>query len=104
MFLQGSFGMISPAGLIQALCQEQRAARIEARHGGSSASVWLADGFVIAASCDGLDGPEAVYRLVGWPDGMFRVSVSPDDTPATMAASPEELLLEAARRRDEPAM
>jgi hypothetical protein len=101
MFLQGTFSLMSAAALIQTLCQEQRSVRIEARHGGCSAYVWLADGLVIAATCEGREGAEAIYRLVGWADGDFHVRAAAPDTPAMMMASAEELLLEAARRRDE---
>lgn len=104
MYLQGTFSLMSAASLIQVLCQEERNVWIEARRDTSSAAVWLADGMVIAAICDAYEGPEAVYRLVNWPDGQFQVRVAPEGSPAMMIASAEELLLEAARRRDEFAL
>lgn len=101
MFLQGSFSTISAAALIQTLCAERRSAQIEAWRDKHVARICLDDGLVIAASCEGLEGPEAVFRLISWPDGLFRVVRLPADVQATMAFPPEELLLEAARRRDE---
>ena len=104
MYIQGSFSLMSPAALLQTLSQEQRTAHIEARRAGSTASVWLSEGLVVAATCDDHEGPEAVYRMVAWPDGIFRVRAAAETAPATMVASAEELLLEAARRRDELAL
>jgi hypothetical protein len=101
MFLQGSFSTISAAALIQTLCNERRAAQIEAWREKAVARVCLDEGFIIAAHCEGRDGPEAVFRLIDWPDGLFRVVRLPENVRVTMSAPPEELLLEAARRRDE---
>ncbi len=101
MFLQGSFSTISAAALIQTLCTERRAAQIEAWREKATARICLDEGMVIAAHCEGHEGPEAVFRLISWPDGLFRVVRLPVHVEATMAVPPEELLLEAARRRDE---
>lgn len=99
--IRGTFSLLSPATLLQALCYEQRSAFVAARRDQATAAVWISDGMIVGARCESLDGPEAVYRLAGWSDGSFIVTPARDDAPATMAASCEELLLEAARRRDE---
>ncbi|MFQ3663496.1 MAG: DUF4388 domain-containing protein [Chloroflexaceae bacterium] len=101
MFLQGSFSTISAAALIQTLCNERRAVQIEAWRDKATACICLEEGVVIAAQCEGHEGPEAIFRLVDWPDGLFRVVRLPVNVQPTMAIPPEELLLEAARRRDE---
>ncbi|NTU82662.1 MAG: DUF4388 domain-containing protein [Chloroflexales bacterium] len=100
-YMRGTFSLLSPAALLQALCQEQRSAFVAARHGQATAAIWIAEGLIVGARCEDLDGPEAVYRLAGWGEGQFLVTQARDDAPATMAATCEELLLEAARRRDE---
>ncbi len=102
MFLHGEFCLISPATLLQTLGQERRSARITAWRGESEAVIDLLEGMVVAASCDELRGEEAVFRFAAWDCGRFQVGqqfASPELT--EMAASWEELLLEAARRRDE---
>jgi hypothetical protein len=101
MYLHGSFSLLSPATLIQAFCQEQRSVYLAARLGPTAAAIWIWEGLIVAATCDGIDGPEAVYRLAGWESGLFTVAPVYSSPPATMAATCEELLLEAARRRDE---
>lgn len=102
MFLYGDFALISPASLLQLLCQEQLSVTIEAEHGSSQAILQLHEGMVVLARCDDLVGEEAVYLLITWNRGQFQVLPAPEP-PAeiTLAASWEMLLLEAARRRDE---
>ena len=100
-YLRGTFALLSPAALLQALCQEQRSAYMVAQQGVTRAAVWITEGLIVGARCEELDGPEAVYRLVSWNEGRFLVTTARDDAPGTMAATCEELLLEAARRRDE---
>ncbi|NTV62272.1 MAG: DUF4388 domain-containing protein [Oscillochloris sp.] len=101
MFLQGSFALISPAALIQTLCQEQRTATIIANRNGCTARVWIVDGLLMGARYHEHHDEEALYRLAQWADGIFTVAVGADDSPGTMAAEAEAVLLEAARRRDE---
>jgi hypothetical protein len=101
MFLQGSFALISPAALIQTLCQEQRTVTITASRNGCTARVWIADGLLVGARCNEHADEEAIYRLAQWADGMFVVAAGADDAPTTMEAEAESVLLEAARRRDE---
>lgn len=101
MFLQGSFALISPAALIQTLCQEQRTVTITASRGNGTARIWIIEGLVVGARCNEHTDEEALYRLAQWADGMFTVSGGAEDAPMTMEAEAETLLLEAARRRDE---
>lgn len=101
MMLQGSFALMSPAALIQTLCQEQRTATIIANRTGATARVWIVDGLVVGARCNEFRDEEAVYRIAQWPDGIFTVSAGAASAQATMVADAESLLLEAARRRDE---
>ncbi|RRR74997.1 MAG: DUF4388 domain-containing protein [Candidatus Viridilinea halotolerans] len=101
MFLQGSFNTISVAALIQTLCHERRAVQIEAWRTDASAHICLSDGLVIAATCEGTEGADAIVKLMRWPNGLFRVGQLPEHFAPTMAADPESILLEAARQRDE---
>ncbi|MBX0329217.1 DUF4388 domain-containing protein [Oscillochloris sp. ZM17-4] len=101
MILQGSFALMSPAALIQTLCQEQRTVTIRASRAGSKAEVWVMDGIIVGARCDEHTDEEAIYRMAQWPDGVFTVSAGAANAPETMAADAETLLLEAARQRDE---
>ncbi|PDW05002.1 DUF4388 domain-containing protein [Candidatus Viridilinea mediisalina] len=101
MFLQGSFNTISVAALIQTLCHERRSVQIEAWRTDANAHICLSEGMIIAAKCEGIEGPDAIYKLMSWSNGLFRVGQLPEHFAPTMAAEPEGLLLEAARQRDE---
>ncbi|MEI8306377.1 MAG: DUF4388 domain-containing protein [Chloroflexales bacterium] len=101
MYVHGSFSLLSPPTLLQAFCQEQRSVYLAARRGQITAAIWIWEGLIVAATCDGLEGDEAVYRIASWDSGLFTVAPIYTSPTATMAATCEELLLEAARRRDE---
>ncbi len=102
MFFHGNFAIISPATLIQMLCQEQRSVIIVAQRGNVEAMIQIFDGLIVAARCADLRDAEAVYQLAAWDSGQFRVELAPEPpNPLSMTMGWEELLLEAARRRDE---
>ena len=101
MYMHGSFSLLSPPTLLQAFCQERRSVYLAARLDRTAAAVWIWEGLIVAATCDGLEGHEAVYRLAGWDSGLFTVAPIYTSPVPTMEATCEELLLEAARRRDE---
>ncbi|MCU0491084.1 MAG: DUF4388 domain-containing protein [Chloroflexaceae bacterium] len=102
MSIYGTFDLVSPAGLLQLFCQEQRSVVLVARHDDCRARIYIAEGMIVEATCGTQQDAEAIYAFVNWRGGQFRVDVL-EEVPATarMAASWEELLLEAARRRDE---
>lgn len=102
MFLHGSFSLISPASLLQMLCQEQRSVRITAWRGASELVLDLQHGMIVAARCGALIGEEAVFQLAAWETGRFQVERLPDDqAEPELVLEWESLLLEGARRRDE---
>jgi hypothetical protein len=102
MFFYGNFALMSPAGLFQILCQERQSVVISAWHGASKACIHVAEGAIISACCDDLDGPEAIYCMLAWTWGQFCLeSVSADPATPSLSDCWEHLVLEAARRRDE---
>jgi Domain of unknown function (DUF4388) len=101
MQIVGHFALISPAGLLQILCQEQRAVLITAQRDAEHAEIRIADGLVLSASCAGRSSEAAICCLLDWLTGQFTVTPLaelPDDDPL---GPWEALVLEAARRRDE---
>ena len=104
MFFYGNFALMSPAGLFQIVCQERHSVVISAWHGASHARIQIVNGSIISASCDDLDGPEAIYRILSWTWGQFHLDPAPlkPATPSLIDINCwEQLVLEAARRRDE---
>lgn len=102
MFFAGDFTLITPASLLQLLCQEQRSVAISAYRGVDAACIQIVEGLVVGASCADSRGKEAMYRWLVWDSGSFRVEVleqAPEHV--EMMAHYEELVLEAARRRDD---
>ncbi len=107
MFIQGNLALLGPASLLQLLCQEQRSVKFVARCGEQSAQLTIVDGLVVAARCGDRNGYEAAYKFVTWSEGLFHITpiaVPPAEQDFEMSAQWEELLLEAARRRDELGM
>ncbi|HEU4321686.1 MAG TPA: DUF4388 domain-containing protein [Roseiflexaceae bacterium] len=102
MFFHGNFALLSPLALLQAICGEQHSVQITAWRGTSEARVALHEGRIIDAECDDEVGDEAVYHLVSWDFGQFMVTPL-DGRPSlqTVTSSTEQLLQEAARRRDD---
>jgi hypothetical protein len=102
MLIFGDFGLVSPAGLLQLLAQEQRSVRLEAWHSEDKVCIDLVEGLIVAASCGDQQAEEAVYAFAAWSEGRFEVSPLEHIPDAVeVVGSCEELLLEAARRRDE---
>ncbi|MCG8348564.1 MAG: DUF4388 domain-containing protein [Chloroflexales bacterium] len=101
-FLHGNFALMSPASVFQILCQERRSVIMTAWHGMSKAHVRLIEGTIVSASCNDLEGAEAIYRLLTWTGGQFHLEPGPT-TPTTTIITDcwEHLVLEAARRHDE---
>jgi hypothetical protein len=102
MFFYGDFTLLSPASLLQLLCQEQRSATLSAWRGLNKATVEIHEGVVVAGRCDSLVAEEALYHFLAWDSGQFQVM--PRGEPpleSQMAASWEDLAREAARRRDQ---
>jgi Domain of unknown function (DUF4388) len=102
MILTGDLSHLSPASLLQMLCQECRSVRIHAYRGMSRARIDLLEGLIGKAVCDDDTDAEAVYNWLAWDSGRFVVELlTPADRDAEIIGEWEELLLEAARRRDE---
>lgn len=102
MFFAGDFTLITPASLLQLLCQEQRSVAISAHRGSEVACIQIIEGMIVKAQCGASNGREAMYRWLVWDGGSFHIKVLHEAPPEVdMMVHYEELVLEAARRRDE---
>lgn len=68
---------------------------------GRQAILWFQSGDIIDASCEGLTGKDAVYRIVAWQNGEVSLAFLPVDQDRRIEASTSGLLLEALARKDE---
>lgn len=102
MELSGHFALLSLAGLLQALCQEERSVSIHAWTDSEHATIEIVGGLITGARCIALADFEAIAYVLSWQDGMFGVSLlAADAVCGEPIGSWETVLLEAARRRDE---
>jgi hypothetical protein len=104
MFFLGNFALISPASLLQVLCQEERSVHVSGWCGGSQVSVQIREGQIIQARCDCATGAEAIYQVLTWNSGQFRLEEEYTPiAPPHITASLSDMMLEAARRNEQPA-
>jgi predicted regulator of Ras-like GTPase activity (Roadblock/LC7/MglB family) len=101
MFFYGNFAIISPSSLLQLLCQERRSVVVSAWYGTSYCQIEIAHGAIVSARCDSVTGTEAIYAMLAWEHGQFQLEPINVVEPVTSLGAWEELVLEAARQRDE---
>lgn len=105
MLFSGNFTVLRPSSLLIMLCQEQRSVEITTVRHIHKASITVWHGAIVAATCGDFVDEEAVYHWLCWEEGQFFVTLL--DAPpadANMHTHWEELMLEAARRRDEASL
>src|SRR5580658_563332 len=98
-----SFNSQSQMGLAEVLqmcCLSRRSGQITFRSGESYGYVYIQHGRVLHAMCGVVEGEEAVYLMLSWPNGGF--SLNEDILPhkRTINLTWEQLLFEGARRAD----
>lgn len=63
--------------------------------------IYLADGKIVHAETDHVQGPRAIYELVNWIAGTFTLRPHPPEVPRTIFESNDALILEGLRQADE---
>lgn len=101
MPLTGTLGDLSLANLVQLQCSEQNRAQVRLSRRGAEGILIFADGELIYASAGVKTGDDAVYELLTWEDGEFRVDNENADVPRNIETPWSALLLEGLRRADE---
>jgi predicted regulator of Ras-like GTPase activity (Roadblock/LC7/MglB family) len=101
MGIKGNLKDMSVADLIQTNCQERKTARLGLRNGKKEACLFFAEGNIVHALMEGLEGEEAVYRMLEWKEGLFEVEPGSKPNRITVADSWTSILLEGARMMDE---
>ena len=103
MAIKGDLQDISLANLVQILCMEQRKAILNLKRRGleDEGIIYFEDGQIVHALAGPLAGEEAVYHLLGWADGTFKVSNHATIPNRTIIASWSHLLMEGLRLVDE---
>lgn len=101
--LEGSLSVLSLSGLIQLLASEGRTGRLDLLDDDAvgRGGLWLEAGCLVHAERAGQgDGADALFSLLDAPGGQFRFAAGASAPRRTLDGTVDELLLEAACRRD----
>ncbi len=99
--MQGNLKDMALADLIQHLCQARRTARLTLRRQDEEAILFFKDGILPHAVMGQLQGEEAVFKALGWEDGVFQLDANIEAPAATITRNWAALLVEGARLLDE---
>lgn len=92
---------LSLPNLIQVQCGEQNQSRVVLTRGKHQGTLVFAQGELIYAQLGELTGEEAVYKLLTWEEGEFRVDDQVTAPERNVKLSWSALLIEGLRRADE---
>lgn len=106
MAIKGDLQDINLPNLVQMLCMDQRKAMLNLKRRGleDEGIIYFENGQIVHALVGSLAGEEAVYHLLGWVEGTFKVSDHITTPDRTIVASWSQLLLEGLRLVDEQKM
>ncbi len=101
MPLTGTLKDLSLASLVQVQCSEQAHAQLTLTRNGHTGTLVFANGELVAASADDKLGEQAVYELLTWDDGNFRVDHDSTSVTRNVQLPWSAILLEGLRLADE---
>lgn len=99
--LEGDLQMMSLASIIQINCEERNQAQLTLNYQGKAGDIFFKDGGMIHAETGDLSGDEAIYSLLSWENGSFRLKMGAEPANLTIHKGWSSLLLEGMRRIDE---
>jgi len=100
----GTLKNIQLNDLIQMCCLSASSLCMRVTKDDRIGTIFIVDGEIIHAACDGIVGEEAFYQILGWQTGSFEsieVSTAPE---RTIHQNYHFLIMEAARRADEASL
>jgi hypothetical protein len=101
MGVKGSLQDMSLTSLISVNCNERNQAHLSITRQGVQAHLYFFDGRIVHATCDSLQGDQAIYQLVTWNDGEFELETGVSQAEQTVSPDWSGVLLEGMRRLDE---
>jgi hypothetical protein len=101
MAVEGDLKDISLINLIQMICQQGSKAALFLKRDRERGMLFFEHGEIIHASSDAVEGVEAVYRLLGWTNGAFRMSPYSEVPRRTVKIPWGQIVLEGIRMVDE---
>ena len=101
--LEGTLEMMSLASIVQINCEERNQAQLILSYQGKTGSIYFKDGEMVHAEVNGQTGEEAVYQLLGWENGTFRLRMGAQPSLRTINTPWSGVIMEGMRRIDESA-
>ena len=101
MALCGTFEDLSFAEVLQLLNLGRKTGMLTVRNGQQEAIVHLRDGEVVDAVADMIEGPNVIFRLLGWRQGEFEFARTAKAVKRSIHMGTEALILEGMKRIDE---
>ena len=101
---EGFSGTLRQVGLtdvIQIECLRRNSCILEVHNGEKNGAIYIESGEIVHAIGAGLEGEQALYRLLSMQNGEFRLQPFKASAKRTIHCSWENLLMEAARVQDE---
>jgi len=99
--LEGDLQTMSLASIIQINCEERNQAQLTLNYQGKIGDIYFKEGGIIHAEAGDLSGDEAIYSLLRWENGSFRLKMGAEPANRTIHKGWSSLLLEGMRRIDE---
>lgn len=101
MGTQGNLRDMTVADLIQVNCQDRKTGRLSFNNGIQQGSLYFKQGNVVHAELGQLLGEKAVYELLSWEEGQFKLDIGHETSQNTISRSWAGLIMEGARLLDE---
>ena len=101
MSIEGDLKDIELGTIVQAVCMERRKSRLQLNYREQEGSIYFDNGEVVHASLDQLEGAEAIYKLLTWNSGWFRLTEQGHIPRRTIRKNWHHLLLDGLRMIDE---
>ena len=99
--LEGNLQMMSLASIIQINCEERNQAQLTLNYLGKGGTIFFNNGEMVHAETGDLVGDEAIYSLLRWEEGTFKLKMGLEPGLITIDKNWSGLLLEGMRRIDE---
>lgn len=101
MAVEGDLKNISLTGLVQIICLERKTGELVLARRGQEGAIFFEKGEIVHAKLDSQIGEEALFSMLSWTDGNFRITDKVTVLTKTIAINWNHLLMEGMRRIDE---
>jgi formylglycine-generating enzyme required for sulfatase activity/CheY-like chemotaxis protein len=97
----GQLDQFQLVDILQMCCLGRRTGKLTISHGARRGFVFIENGNIVHAECEGQSGEDAVYRIIGWDYGKFQMEDGAAPPERTIQRPWDALVMEGARQKDE---